>query len=182
MVYLPQKVLESMLCFCRTAGRQETGGVLVGHYAANGRIAELTGLCGPPPDSVSGPTVFKRGTAGLRNWLQQLWSQPERRYYLGEWHFHPNGLPQPSCQDVMEMASISKQTSYQCINPLLIIIGGKPPKNWNVGVYVANGSVGMLPLDKSTSAIEVPEQQDQGDHQFSEGVLVSKGTDSLADL
>jgi proteasome lid subunit RPN8/RPN11 len=43
-------------------------------------------------------------------------------YYLGEWHYHPRGSAEPSEIDIAQMINISKSHSWQCPEPLLIII------------------------------------------------------------
>lgn len=103
------------------AGNQETGGVLIGSYDRDGRRATVTEATMKSKDSRSGRTWFQRGVRGLQDVLQLRWSQAQ--YYIGEWHSHPGGAPEPSGNDVREMQAISREISYQCPKPIMIIAG-----------------------------------------------------------
>ena len=72
----------------------ETGGILVGHYSDDSRFAHITDLVPAPSDSISKRFSFQRGVRGVQRFLNQMW--PKRKYYLGEWHFHPDGSASPS--------------------------------------------------------------------------------------
>ncbi|MBX3408215.1 MAG: Mov34/MPN/PAD-1 family protein [Phycisphaeraceae bacterium] len=114
-----------MLELCRQARRLETGGVLVGRYSSDQRIAQVDVATGPGSDSQAGGTWLVRGVRGLQKVLDAFWSQ-KRGYYVGEWHFHPGAAPCPSHRDVSQMRSIAKSNTYHCPEPLLIILGGDP--------------------------------------------------------
>ena len=79
---------------CSESGRVETGGVLIGRYNRERNMATVTRVCGPPPDSRKGRNTFVRGTQGLQHLINRLWHVNE--YYLGEWHYHPEGTAHPS--------------------------------------------------------------------------------------
>jgi integrative and conjugative element protein (TIGR02256 family) len=101
--------------------RDETGGILIGRYQDDGYTALVTSATARPNDSISGRTWFQRGVRGLKELLRDRWRRGE--YYLGEWHSHPDGSPEPSGNDFREMRSISIDSSYRCNRPLLIIAG-----------------------------------------------------------
>lgn len=112
----------------------ETGGILIGHYNEGLSCAIVKKVTGAPDDSKSGRTWFYRGVKGLKSLLSTLWNV--KVYYIGEWHFHPNAAPNPSSQDVMQMIAISTSSSFNCTEPILLIIGGKPT-NYKIRVFVA---------------------------------------------
>lgn len=124
-VRLGRDALEQMFDLCRRANRLETGGVLIGRYSSDHRIAHVDAATGPGSDSQAGPTWLVRGVRGLQSLLDSLWSQ-KRGYYIGEWHFHPGAMPNPSRRDVAQMRSIAKSERYHCPEPLLVILGGDP--------------------------------------------------------
>jgi len=129
---------------------RSTGGILIGRYQDDGNTALVTSATARPNDSISGRTWFQRGVRGLKELLRDRWLRGE--YYLGEWHSHPGGSPDPSGNDFREMRSISIDSNYRCSRPLLIIAGtsagsielsvsvidsgrlvrlqGSPPKAW----------------------------------------------------
>jgi proteasome lid subunit RPN8/RPN11 len=113
---------------CRTirdhalaAGGRETGGILIGRYDLSGNSAIVTEATVRPKDSRSGQTWFQRGIHGLKDMLRTRWSRGE--YYVGEWHSHPGGPPTPSRNDLREMQTISREVSYRCPKPILVIAG-----------------------------------------------------------
>lgn len=123
-VCLPADVMRRIQQVCRQAGMREVGGILVGYYANENHWAIVTQASGPPHDSHAGPMSFRRGIFGLQAWLDKLWGRG--RYYLGEWHYHPFASPEPSDQDIAQMAAISKSSQFSCPEPILLIIGGDP--------------------------------------------------------
>lgn len=129
-------IIQRMLSLCHQSKHTETGGVLVGYYNETYSHAIITAVSSAPVDSQSGPTWFQRGIVGMQLWLNNLWKQKQPQYYLGEWHFHPGGTPQPSQTDISQMEKIALSKQYQCPEPLLIIIGGTPPTNWSMRVFV----------------------------------------------
>ncbi|MDP9476045.1 MAG: Mov34/MPN/PAD-1 family protein [Actinomycetota bacterium] len=137
------KVLES----CRRSAPEETGGILVGYYTDALDCAVVTGASERPPDSRSGRTWFVRGTAGLQGLVDGLWRGKERRYYLGEWHFHPDGSPKPSPTDERQMAKIAGSASYKCPEPVLVLAGGSASSACDVRVYVFTKARASAPIE-----------------------------------
>ena len=114
--------VEALLTMCRLSGALETGGLLVGRYNEAHNTAIVTRVWGPPEDSLRKRTSFRRGTRGLQKQLNSLWES--REYYLGEWHYHPDGAGQPSATDISEMLRIAKAPQYSTPEPILIVVGG----------------------------------------------------------
>jgi integrative and conjugative element protein (TIGR02256 family) len=131
---LPGPVIDEMLEHCALSYPLETGGILVGHYSDDSRFAHVTDLVSAPRDSVSSRFSFQRGVRGVQKFLNQMW--PRRRYYLGEWHFHPDGSASPSGTDANQMRSIAYAGSYHCPEPVLLILGGNPPEQFTLESYV----------------------------------------------
>lgn len=132
---------------CVRASHNETGGILAGFYTANLNCAVVTNVTGPTPDSSSTRTSFVRGVKGVRQWLAKLWSSRSRRYFLGEWHFHPFASPLPSVVDDSEMNAKAKDDQVKCPEPVLIILGGDPKAQWQIGVYVYCRDRGRIILE-----------------------------------
>jgi integrative and conjugative element protein (TIGR02256 family) len=131
---LPGAIIEAMLERCSRSYPMETGGILIGHYSDDSRFAHITDLVPAPSDSISKRFSFQRGIRGIQKFLNQMW--PRRRYYLGEWHFHPDGSASPSDTDENQMRSIAYSGSYHCPEPVLMIIGGNPPGHVTFQCYV----------------------------------------------
>lgn len=131
-VDLAPRQVAAMLKHTKRAGRQETGGVLVGYYNDAHDCAHVTCISPPPKGSSSSETRFERGSDGVARWLQRLWRSPKSVYYLGEWHFHPGVFPDPSAQDCAQMMAIARRESAHCPEPILLILGGDPSREWHI--------------------------------------------------
>ncbi len=132
---LSERQYNRILRFCVTSGDIETGGILIGFYTLGHNCAVVTTVTGPPVDSRHAKTWFHRGTKDVQNLLQDVWNRG-RRYYLGEWHFHPGGNPDPSMTDVNQLKQIADSPHYQCPEPVLLIVGRTRSDKWNTMSYV----------------------------------------------
>lgn len=121
--------MSQVLARCSSAGSCETGGILVGKYSRDQRVAEVTAISDSPEDSIDDQTVFVRGIRGLCQWLQNLW-RSNSHYYLGEWHLHPGLNSQPSTLDQSTMTDIARAEAYECPEPILLIVGGNGTQGW----------------------------------------------------
>ena len=80
-------VLRALDQMCRDAGDVETGGVLIGRYADDLRVAEILEATMPPPDSLRGHSWFTRGVGGLRALLEKRWRARDARTILASGTF-----------------------------------------------------------------------------------------------
>lgn len=69
----------------------------------------------------------------MKRKLDRLWSR--KKYYIGEWHYHPDCSSSLSSQDIEQMINISNDQNYKCPEPILLIVGGKP-NSWECSTYV----------------------------------------------
>jgi integrative and conjugative element protein (TIGR02256 family) len=143
-VQISESELAKAIKQCVRTDRKETGGILVGRYTTTHDCALVTSVSDAPRDSRAGGTWFSRGVAGLQRWLDGLWKS--KSYYLGEWHYHPFAMATPSEDDLAEMKSIANTESYHCPEPILIIVGGDPKKDWHVRVFVYVAQNGLQEL------------------------------------
>lgn len=137
-VILEKEHVDTMGKFVRASGINETGGIILGHYT-DATTAIITKIVGPPSDSKSGRFWFIRGVKGLASLLVKAWEVNE--YYLGEWHYHPNGTITPSQQDLRQMKKISQSNRYNCPEPIMIIIAGSY-KVYDIGVFLTDKGFG----------------------------------------
>lgn len=134
-VEITTAAVRTMVTACVEAGSKETGGILIGSIDRSGRIAQVLEATPKPRDSAFGWFWFRRGTRGLKQLLSDRWSVGQ--HYLGEWHFHPGGSPEPSGPDCTAMAQIASDARYQCKEPILVILGGTPPERWQISATVS---------------------------------------------
>jgi integrative and conjugative element protein (TIGR02256 family) len=121
-VRIESSALDALRVFAAAQHPHETGGALVGYYA-DGHTAVVTDVLGPPPDTEHGRTTLTLGSEGVREHLAAVWPD---RYYLGDWHTHPGGTPEPSDTDHATMLETAARPSAKCPEPLSIILGGLP--------------------------------------------------------
>lgn len=144
-ISLAQKQIESLITFCKKAYPIETGGILVGHYSVDLAHAVVTAVVPPTDDSVGSRYSFRRGVRGLQGLLVRLWA--ERQYYLGEWHFHPDGSASPSGTDDRQMVEVANSFAYNCPEPILLVVGGNPSIEADLQSFVfVRGTPGRLQL------------------------------------
>ncbi|MGN8260115.1 Mov34/MPN/PAD-1 family protein [Pseudomonas sp. SMSB3] len=138
-VTIEAEVLSQMVSDCIRAGTHETGGILIGKYSSDGSIALISEITSHPKDSISSSVTFQRGIIGLKELLAERWN--EGSHYIGEWHYHPGGSPEPSTPDIRAMRSIATNSKYSCREPILVILGGTPPEvvKLSATVFPANG-------------------------------------------
>lgn len=135
-VSLLGNVVEKMVRFCSAAHDLETGGILIGRYSDNRAVAIVEQVTGPPPDSHHYFARFLRGVVGLQELLNRLWRKKEKKYYLGEWHYHSLSIPTPSDDDIAQMNHIAASEKYACPEPILLIVAGLPSTEWNFSATV----------------------------------------------
>lgn len=133
---IPDDILKTAFVYCSRAGANETGGIIIGHYVEENTRAVVTALSSPPTDSQSGPAWFQRGILGLEHLLFSMWRRKERRYYIGEWHYHPTGHPRPSATDIEQMKQIANSEHYHSHTPIMMILGRGSNDGPNVGAWV----------------------------------------------
>ena len=143
---LRKHALKIILDECTKSGKSETGGVMVGYYSDELDQAIVTEVSKKPDDSKSSGFTFVRGAKGLLNFFKNIW--PYRRYYLGEWHFHPFAKPNPSGDDFEAIKEIKVNPNYDCKIPLLLILGGNPNKQYQIRSFACGKNSKIIELQK----------------------------------
>lgn len=146
-------VLISESCFlkmtemARVYYPNEVGTPLVGCYSDNGFEAFVLDLAPLSSDSQGTLTSFYRGIAGLQKFfvkLRKIFSG--KRYYVGEWHSHPNAAPIPSGTDDRNQLAIARDKKTNCPECILVIIGGFLSNFNELGVFVYSRRQGKIVL------------------------------------
>lgn len=105
-------------------GAAETGGLLFGEYDDIAKVAWVSEVSGPPPDSQASPDGFICGTEGTQV-LNEYKAQGSRgsAQYIGMWHTHPESLPLPSITDHIGMAQLLSSIGTPYGKSLMLIVG-----------------------------------------------------------
>lgn len=109
-----------------SGNRTETGGVLFGEADEFLEIIWIDEVSGPPPDSVPSPAGFLCGTSGVREMHDEKKNRTNGTVaFVGMWHTHPEGLPNPSPTDLWAMEQLLREgSSFLGRRFLMLIVGG----------------------------------------------------------
>jgi len=100
----------------------ETGGILIGFRARNGKVV-IVRATGPGPKAVRTPTWFDRDVEYCQQQLKEASDLLGLKgQYVGEWHFHPVGSSEPSGRDIRSMGEIAAQINYATDEPIMLIV------------------------------------------------------------
>lgn len=132
VIYIKNLSIKKVEEKLRSNGHKETGGILVGSYSSSLRDVYINEFSNAPEDSKAGFSWFVRGVKGLREYLKKKWDYAEE-YYLGEWHFHPANVPEPSLTDINQLKHIAKDRRFNCQEPVLCIFS-KSTTGFNITI------------------------------------------------
>ncbi len=86
----------------------ETGGILIGSFDLQRKIAYILDTVLSPPDSKEWPYVYIRGCQGLANRMKEIGDITMGRLeYMGEWHAHTGSDCSPSREDKLAFSWLS---------------------------------------------------------------------------
>lgn len=114
------KTLKELLSLARP---NETGGILIGLVNWNRKTVYVTRILKPPFDSRSSPYAFVRGTSDVPEDVKHIHERTGAMLgYIGEWHTHPGGVPQPSAQDLSTVEKIKSNLDKVPLPTLILIV------------------------------------------------------------
>lgn len=111
----------------------EFGGFLLGKYSEDFRSVNIESIILPTVFK-SSPTLFRRSTAKIEKKFKEEFDE-NHRYYIGEWHSHPDGSTMFSNTDLNAMIETVKSDEVQIKNPLLLIVSINREKIQNFTFY-----------------------------------------------
>ncbi len=140
--------LMQMLSMAQEHQPVEIGSSLFGCYSSDGMRAVVLDPTPVPPDSRSSACSFVRGVVGLTEFFRELFTRSRgRRYYVGEWHSHPNISPQASSMDWERQREIATDPTMQCAECILMVLGGDLEREPQLGVFVYSRERGRSVLN-----------------------------------
>jgi len=98
----------------------EFGGFLLGKYSEDFKTVIIESII-LPNKYKSSPILFQRSTNDLAKKFIAEYKENDR-YYIGEWHSHPNGSTFYSSTDLNTMIETADSDEVQITNPLLLIV------------------------------------------------------------
>ena len=126
----------------------ETGGVLTGVVDIRSKCIHLCDAASAPEGSVETPGSFVRGTAGVKEYLEEVFERTSGQIrYVGEWHSHPrNATTQPSQTDLRQYDWLCTLFDIEKLPTLMLIVG-----DVDVTVLLANQKAIKKKIGKSRS-------------------------------
>jgi len=120
LVLLPDEIFELIKKHISVHYPKEYGGVFVGKVEGTVAIIEMTMVS---RQYYNTPVLFRRFSRFINKCLYRVFAQSKGDViYLGEWHSHPNGKPNPSGTDINAMKNIAESKSVRIQTPLLMIV------------------------------------------------------------
>lgn len=98
----------------------ETGGLLLGRIGPEFKRVVLA-ASPPGPSAIHHPAMFERDLGFCQYILDEVYKL-HQLVYVGEWHKHPRGCPQPSWRDAAGCRSILQDPAYKIDGFLLFPI------------------------------------------------------------
>jgi integrative and conjugative element protein (TIGR02256 family) len=88
-----------------SADGRETGGILLGRGPGNDGVVHVEIAGDPGPHAIRRPDFFLRDLEHARMLAEEAWER-SRAIWVGEWHTHPVGGPEPSATDLGTYANL----------------------------------------------------------------------------
>lgn len=123
VVRLSWKAYSDLKAAHRAAGRNETGGLLIGLVHRKRKLIYVTRSLPPSSDSEGSPYAFKRGVKDYPDMLDRIHNRTGNMLgYVGEWHTHPRGAPAASTTDLAALSAISATLSRAGLPAHILIV------------------------------------------------------------
>lgn len=100
----------------------EFGGFLIGYYSNDNKHLHITDSILPKSFKAS-KYFFEISTKGIENKLNDYYKESPQKFYVGEWHTHPDNSLIPSLTDISAINAIINNQNSGIANPVLLIIG-----------------------------------------------------------
>lgn len=109
----------------------ESGGMIVGRFILGSDDVIVDEATVPTKADRQGRYFFKRAKKAAQERICVMWEESDRTAnYLGEWHTHPERIPQPSGVDLENWKSITQTAQYEQDCLFFIIVGTEAIRVW----------------------------------------------------
>ncbi|RKH52691.1 hypothetical protein D7Y23_06235 [Corallococcus sp. AB050B] len=131
-VKLDPVALSQMISFRQTRRcHREAGGVLLGRYIKGCRDIVVDEVTSPMAGDWRLPFFFRRSRSRHQQVIDERWTASRGTcQYLGEWHTHPELIPNPSSTDIAEWRRRLRTDLFDGNSLLFIIVGIREVRIW----------------------------------------------------
>jgi integrative and conjugative element protein (TIGR02256 family) len=128
----------------------ETGGILLGWRDVDVIVEDIIG---PGPNAAHRRTAFEPDSRWQDEQLADRYEASGRTLeYLGDWHTHPVGVPEPSSRDRQTLSVIASFAPARCKQPIMTILGDGAAGVWT---HASHALVARRPrLRRTTRSLE----------------------------
>lgn len=111
----------------------EAGGIMLGRLIDGSPDVVVDEVVGPLPEDRRSRFTFFRPKKQAQQIVDQAWSSSYgTKIYMGEWHTHPEDVPNPSSQDVRNWKRICDTAVFEQESLLFLIAGRVSCRLWEL--------------------------------------------------
>lgn len=133
---ISQELLDKMYVSAKDHYPNEFGGLLIGFYNNGNKNLVISDIL-LPNIFISSPVFFERETEDLQDNLKNFFNSTPPKFYVGEWHSHPNGATWPSKRDIKAMQQIQNDEKVAIEKPILGILSyNNKTKNYKIQFHL----------------------------------------------
>jgi integrative and conjugative element protein (TIGR02256 family) len=115
------------------ASSAETGGVMLGRLIVGTADIVVDEVIGPLAEDRRSRFTFFRPKKQTQQIVDQAWySSCGTKIYLGDWHTHPEDIPNPSAQDLRNWKQICEAAVFEQESLLFLIAGRVSVRIWEL--------------------------------------------------
>ena len=109
----------------------EAGGILLGRLILDSEDVVIDEATKPAPEDRRSRFYFWRSNEPALRRVAEAWkTSGGTQVYLGDWHTHPEDVPQPSCVDRQNWERLLNKSRYEQDFLLFVIVGRKETCVW----------------------------------------------------
>lgn len=129
---IAETAVNTMLSLRQTdAHRNESGGILLGRILKACEDVVIDEVTRPLLGDRAGRLSFYRCRASTQERIIQAWhNSMHTENYLGEWHTHPEDLPEPSPKDLRNWEKIFRKGRFEQEFLFFVIVGRLSIRVW----------------------------------------------------
>jgi integrative and conjugative element protein (TIGR02256 family) len=122
-LWIAEQALTRMVSDADSFFPNETGGVLMGYWAANEVV--ITDSIRGGPLAQRTPTRFLPDHSYQARAIEEIYNSSGGSHsYLGDWHTHPRGRLALSPTDVLTLRRIAKHREARVASPIMMLLAG----------------------------------------------------------
>ena len=127
----------------------EAGGIMLGRLIVDTLDVVVDEVVGPLSEDRRSRFTFFRPRKQAQQIVDQAWSSSHgTKIYLGEWHTHPEDIPNPSSQDLRNWKRICETAVFEQESLLFLIAGRLSCRMWEL--FKGELPKEILPVDQSS--------------------------------